>query len=63
MLARDETLANAMLDAIASAGIELIIFYPTPLEPHRFYQTGARAWLHGRSEIAADLRYRADDPW
>jgi 5-oxoprolinase (ATP-hydrolysing) subunit A len=60
MLARDETLANAMLDAIALTGIEPIIYCPTPREPHRFYEMARERGFTVVPEIAADLRYRAD---
>lgn len=60
MLARDETLAAAMLDAIAATRIEPIIYWPTPLESHRFYDLARQRGFRVVPEIAADLRYRAD---
>jgi 5-oxoprolinase (ATP-hydrolysing) subunit A len=60
MLARDETVAEAMLDAIASSKIPPTLYWPTPLESHRFYEMARERGFHVVPEIAADLRYRGD---
>ena len=60
MLAKDETIGRAMLDAIAASGIEATLYWPTPVQTHRFYELASERGFRIVPEIAADLQYRAD---
>ena len=58
--ARDEAIAGAMVDAINSVGEPWVLYWPTPLERHRFYEIAGREGIPIIHEICADLDYRAD---
>ena len=60
MLARDEAIAGAMVDAINSVGEPWVLYWPTPLERHRFYEIAAAEGIPIIHEFCADLGYRAD---
>ena len=60
MLARDEKIAGAMVDAINSVGEPWVLYWPTPLERHRFYEIAGREGIPIIQEICIDLDYRAD---
>ena len=60
MLARDEKIGGAMVDAINSVGEPWVLYWPTPLERHRFYEIAGREGIPIIHEICIDLDYRAD---
>ena len=60
MLARDEAIGGAMVDAINCVGQPWVLYWPTPLERHRFYEIAASEGIPIVREICIDLQYRAD---
>lgn len=60
MLGTEEQLSEAMLDAISESRIEPLLYWPTPLQPHCFYERALRRGFRVVSEFAADLGYAAD---
>ena len=53
--ARDEAIAGAMVDAINSVGEPWVLYWPTPLERHRFYEIAAAEGIPIIHEFCADL--------
>ena len=48
------------MDAINSVGEPWVLYWPTPLERHRFYEIAAAEGIPIIHEFCADLGYRAD---
>lgn len=60
MLATDEALAKAAVQALCSHRPDLALYWPTPLQHHRFYEYAIVAGLRVIPEFAVDLEYAAD---
>ncbi len=60
MLAVNEAIGGAMVDAINSVGERWVLYWPTPLERHRFYEIAQREGIPVIHELCIDLQYRAD---
>lgn len=60
MLAEDESIAGAMVDAILMTDPTLVLYWPTPLQDHCFYRIAAENGIPIAQEICVDMEYRAD---
>lgn len=60
MLSKDDHLAGAMVEAIVETAPDLVLYWPTPLQDHRFYRIAMDAGLRVAAEICVDMDYRDD---
>lgn len=61
MLAEDEAIAGAMVDAILMTDPSLVLYWPTPLQKdHCFYRIAGENGIPIAHEICVDMEYRAD---
>lgn len=60
MLAKSESIARAMIDAIKSISREWVLYWPTPLEHHYLYAIAEKEGLRVIPELCVDLQYRGD---
>jgi lactam utilization protein B len=60
MLADNEILARAVISAITSLARDWVLYWPTPLERHRFYELAQQEGLTIVLKLAVDLHYRSD---
>ncbi len=60
MLAKNEAIAGAMIDAINRVGEGWVLYWPTPLERHRFYEIAQAEGIPVVQELCIDLQYRGD---
>lgn len=60
MLSADDTVAGAMVDAILMTDPGLVLYWPTPLQDHRFYKIASDQGIAIAHEVCVDMDYRAD---
>lgn len=60
MLADSEPLAKAVISGITAITRKWVLYWPTPLQRHRFYELAQQEGLVIVPELAVDLHYRAD---
>ena len=60
MLASNEAVAGAMIDAIKKVNPTWVLYWPTPLERHRFYEIAQSEGMPIAQELCIDLDYRGD---
>lgn len=56
----EEGLARAVLPAITETLADRVLYWPTPLQEHAFYQIARRQGLRVVAALTIDLDYRAD---
>ncbi|MBM3483485.1 MAG: LamB/YcsF family protein [Alphaproteobacteria bacterium] len=60
MLAKNDAIAGAMIDAINRVDAGWVLYWPTPLERHRFYEIARAEGIRIVHELCIDLEYRCD---
>ena len=60
MLSENEAIAGAMIDAIMKVNPNWVLYWPTPLERHCFYEIAQKEGIPIAHELCIDLEYRSN---